>query len=1223
MGRRLSALRVAAKYKDKKEVPKSEGKGTTTVYEYGPRQVAKRHKDKAVRIEALRKKMSDLRQKARGDLTASDPETRLTALAVCLMDETYERVGNEQSAKDGHFGVTNWTAGHVTLGDKSATIRYTGKSGVKHEKKVTNARVLSALRKALKGKGKEDKILCDGDECSILAKDVNAYLKPYGVTAKDIRGLNANEEMKHHLKAQRKAGPADLPHSRKEKDEILKAEFQAALDLAAAAVGHESSTLRSQYLVPSMEEAYIHDGTVIDKLDKAASLRATKSEGADPWAKVRLPGFGLLWTEPVDSEDAFPGAIGSYEVVDGWIVYHGRNGSVGIVVGSPDELRKWASDVDRLLDVASVKASRLWTPDDGGEKYVKEAVRVAQAVLRALGESGAQVEVWVEDGSSPSGEASGSLLRLSNVHLGSAGGSKSFLGVKIPHYLSVAAHEAAHLGFHRGGRDVIEALRAFRKHGGEYLTTYHSLAGDFEGVMEAAAMYALRPDGLLRKAPEVYEAVQDWFGGRRVRTATLSDSEKEDREDEAQVRQSPKLKPPRTDKERRMVKDRDNSEDDPDARQDRKDRSTNYKDAAARVALRYLLAQDGEGEEDASSGKGGVSGKFLQFMEEEGDSEVKNPDTGNTVKLKSLKGDKGRKIQQQEFEKWLGKDKGSDEPSSSGSDGGGKDKEAPADTSRLLDEDTASAADTVAAAREKRKSLMSEDSELWDIADIRESIGAEFRAIPGLDSDKVDSILSKKVIVTPDGVYEPDAIQNSLYSSVSSAMNSPIDTAKLNNVLKSALSVDAGSKPDLESIKMEVAKKLQKEMGLDDREAKRISESIRLTDPRSYVGGLVKELTEVDKKAVKQFDKKVKDARKEVLDSVETLVGSSRQLRDLPLSTLMGVKERLDGSNESVAEALLDPASRSKASVNADKADKILEKVSDDKETTPSADEIADALIAKRTKMLADNPDMLNPTQPLTSLSLEPLSVPEGEEADFRSRMADRTVNAMRTYLEMDEDTRSKHQKQLESMLSDLDSEGHKDTEQYAAVQAQLRGVVISSALEDGDKARGVNQTFQKALQFARKDGRLDDFVRLNITGAAEGEDSAQVEIRKAIEAVDAEDLKEMLPSDHPGHELLDALGNETYLSTMDAESQAMLRELADDMILSEMVFTDMDLVKKGKDVGSQRKSRPPTERPVPPWKQLLKDLGVLKSASVDRVALPVSRWDFAPWGEPLSISSR
>jgi DNA topoisomerase-1 len=282
-----SSIRVAAKYKNKKEVPKADGSGTTTVYEYSPRQVAQRHKQKAVRIESLRKKMGDLRKQALSDLTASDPETRLTALAVCLMDETYERVGNEKSAKEGHHGVTNWTAGHVTLSDKSATIKYTGKSGVKHEKKVTNARVLSALRKALKGKSGEDKILCDGEECSILAKDVNAYLKPYEITAKDIRGLHANEEMKRHLKAQRKAGPSDLPRSRKERDKILKAEFKAALDLAAAAVGHEASTLRSQYLVPSMEKSYVHDGTVLDQLDKKATLSDSEREDREDARQVR------------------------------------------------------------------------------------------------------------------------------------------------------------------------------------------------------------------------------------------------------------------------------------------------------------------------------------------------------------------------------------------------------------------------------------------------------------------------------------------------------------------------------------------------------------------------------------------------------------------------------------------------------------------------------------------------------------------------------------------------------------------------------------------------------------------------------------------------------------------------------------------------------------------------------------------------------------------------
>ena len=275
-----------AKYKSKKEVPRADGSGTTTVYEYGPRQIAKRHKEKAARIEALRKNMSELRRKAQGDLEAKDPETRLTALAVCLMDETYARIGNEKSAENGRHGVTTWTIDHATLADKTATIRYTGKSGVKQEKKISNSRVLTALRKALKGKSKGDKILCDGSECTILAKDVNTYLKSFDVTAKDIRGLHANEEMKHHLKKQRKDGPS-LPHSRKEKDKILKAEFKAALELASAAVGHEPGTLRGQYLVPSMEESYTHDGTVLDQLAKTATLSDAEKEDREAERLVR------------------------------------------------------------------------------------------------------------------------------------------------------------------------------------------------------------------------------------------------------------------------------------------------------------------------------------------------------------------------------------------------------------------------------------------------------------------------------------------------------------------------------------------------------------------------------------------------------------------------------------------------------------------------------------------------------------------------------------------------------------------------------------------------------------------------------------------------------------------------------------------------------------------------------------------------------------------------
>ena len=61
-----------------------------------------------------------------------------------------------------------------------------------------------------------------------------------------------------------------------------------------------------------------------------------------------------------------------------------------------------------------------------------------------------------------------------------------------------------------------------------------------------------------------------------------------------------------------------------------------------------------EGEEEAKAGPSKKpGGKFIQFMEEMGDEKVRNPDTGNDVKLKSLKGEKGKKLQHEKFEKWL------------------------------------------------------------------------------------------------------------------------------------------------------------------------------------------------------------------------------------------------------------------------------------------------------------------------------------------------------------------------------------------------------------------------------------------------------------------------------------------------------------------------------------------------------------------------------------------
>lgn len=188
-----------------------------------------------------------------------------TALAVMLLDCTYERVGNSESAADGHFGVTGWKVKHLTFGKDKVTIRYVGKSGVSHEKVIDDPTCVRALKEAVKGKNPNDEVV----DCT--PEDVNKYLAPFDVSAKDIRGFHANSEMQDRLKAVRSKG-GKLPTDAKEREKKLKDEFKQALAETAEAVGHEPSTLRSQYLVPGMESDFLSGGSVADSFMKSAAL---------------------------------------------------------------------------------------------------------------------------------------------------------------------------------------------------------------------------------------------------------------------------------------------------------------------------------------------------------------------------------------------------------------------------------------------------------------------------------------------------------------------------------------------------------------------------------------------------------------------------------------------------------------------------------------------------------------------------------------------------------------------------------------------------------------------------------------------------------------------------------------------------------------------------------------------------------------------------------------
>jgi DNA topoisomerase-1 len=236
-----------------------------------------RRKKKTESVRKLAQQISTLRRKLSKDMKSKDEKTRLTALAVAIIDKTAERVGNAASAKEGHVGVTGFKNNQMTISGNTINFKYTGKSGVSQDKTFTDG-LIAKLLKECQGncKGKNSPVLVTSDGLQVNAAKVNRYLKEFGVTAKDIRGYASNTLVYNMLKNSKT--PSD-PDERKK-------QFKGILKAVAEKVGHQQATLKQHYLLPGVEEAYIKNGTV--KKVKNASRLAAIAEAVENDECVRL-----------------------------------------------------------------------------------------------------------------------------------------------------------------------------------------------------------------------------------------------------------------------------------------------------------------------------------------------------------------------------------------------------------------------------------------------------------------------------------------------------------------------------------------------------------------------------------------------------------------------------------------------------------------------------------------------------------------------------------------------------------------------------------------------------------------------------------------------------------------------------------------------------------------------------------------------------------------------
>lgn len=212
-------------------------------------EIKKRWILKRASIYNLQQKINTIKRHVKIDLFSCKEKDQLTALVIRIMMHTSERVGNKDSAENGHFGVTQFKPKHITVIKNKIILSYTGKSGVDHQKEFVDEPAATLLKR-LKSRNQEY-LFTTSTGFRISPDRINRYLKKYGAKSKDIRGYNANRMMVLELN---RIGKTDV----KQRPKV----FNDALRKIGEKVGHGPATLRTHYLLPEIEKNFYDHGSV-------------------------------------------------------------------------------------------------------------------------------------------------------------------------------------------------------------------------------------------------------------------------------------------------------------------------------------------------------------------------------------------------------------------------------------------------------------------------------------------------------------------------------------------------------------------------------------------------------------------------------------------------------------------------------------------------------------------------------------------------------------------------------------------------------------------------------------------------------------------------------------------------------------------------------------------------------------------------------------------------
>jgi DNA topoisomerase-1 len=292
---RIAALAIPPAWEDVWICPKPNGHLQATgrdsrgrkQYRYHPAFRSSQEGEKYSRLAAFGVTLRHIRDRVQSDLARHGlPREKVLAAVVALLDRTHLRVGNAEYVRaNGSFGLSTLHDRHASFADGSLRLRFRGKSGIWHERRVDDPLLARVVRSCRDVPGQHLFQYRDetGRPHKIGSSDVNDYIREVAggpFTAKDFRTWAGTVSALARL--------AELP--KPESATAAKRTVAGVIGEVAAQLGNTPAVCRKSYVHPAILSAFVAGSLPV--------LRARGGLSADEAGVMRLLTKQTLATGP-------------------------------------------------------------------------------------------------------------------------------------------------------------------------------------------------------------------------------------------------------------------------------------------------------------------------------------------------------------------------------------------------------------------------------------------------------------------------------------------------------------------------------------------------------------------------------------------------------------------------------------------------------------------------------------------------------------------------------------------------------------------------------------------------------------------------------------------------------------------------------------------------------------------------------------------------------------